>query len=125
MPYQIGPTSGTMEDAKERLGYYPRSSYVQELEDDHAGGRRPVGYPRSAWIFAALTLDQYKALVQTLLTLTTGEYSHEVYIETRDEWDNYQTYRAMMRLPDPETLDRWGETYKDVVLNFTLLEVIP
>jgi len=125
MPYQIGPTSSPLTDLKTQLGYYPASRYVQALEEDHGGGQRVVGYPRSIWTFSSLSVDQYKALVQTLLGFSTGEYSGEVYIETRDEWDTWSTYRTTMRLPAPGDLERWGEHYQDVVVDFVLLEVIP
>lgn len=125
MPYQIGPTSGSMEDLKERVGFYPSSVYVQALEDDHGGGLRVVGYPRSVWTFDALSLVDYQALVQTLLGFSAGEYSGEAYIETRDEWDTWTTYRTVMRLPAPADLDRWSDHVRELVLDFVLVEVIP
>lgn len=101
------------------FGYDPRSIYNPGAEAivTLAGTLDFVGYPRATWLFSALTIAQWSAL----LTLV-GAYSGEVYIETRDDVDGWYQWRALCRLPEPRTLDRWGGVYKNVEVEFLLLE---
>lgn len=124
MAYEIGDALLTLADVKELLGYYPRSAYAPgaELVNDHGGGLQVVGYPRSTWTFAALSVEDYETLLQTTLGFSTGQYGGEVYIETRDEFDNWLDFRAILRLPNPADLERHGAHYLNVQLTFVLLE---
>ncbi|MGC9397113.1 MAG: hypothetical protein ACP5J4_19895 [Anaerolineae bacterium] len=101
------------------FGYDPRSTYNPGAEGvlTLAGTLAYVGYPRATWRFAALTVEQWA----DLLTLVGG-YSGEIYIETRDDVDGWYQWRAIARLPEPRTLDRWGGVYRDVEVEFILLE---
>lgn len=125
MAYEIGDALLTLADVKELLGYYPRSAYAPgaELVNDHGGGLQVVGYPRSTWTFAALSIEDYEELLQTTLGFSLGQYSGECYICTRDEFDNWEDYYALLRLPNPATLERHGEHYLNLQLEFVLLEI--
>ena len=90
--------------------------------DDHGGGLVEVGYPRSVWIFSGILIATYKTAIQTTLSMTG--FSREVYILTRDEFDVWATYRAIIKLPAPETLERGTLHYINVSIEFVLLEVI-
>ena len=124
--YELGLTALTMTDADTLFGTYPRSSYAPgaELVNDHGGGLVAVGYPRSIWTWTAIPVTTYTSVIQTTLSFATGTYSGEVYLQTRDEFDAWTTYRAYLRLPNPQGLDRWGDKYRNVSWEFVLLEEI-
>lgn len=124
MAYEIGDALLTLVDVKTLLGFYPQSVYAPgaEFVTDHGGGLRVVGYPRSTWTFAALSVADYEDLLQTTLGFVTGQYSGEVYIATRDEFDNWADWRALLRCPFPGALERHGGHYLNVQLEFILLE---
>jgi hypothetical protein len=104
-----------------RFGYAPRATYAAGAERviTIAGTTADVGYPRATWTFAALTVAQWSAW-QTLV----GGYSGTVYIETRDDEDSWHVYRAVARLPDPATLDRWGGYYRNVTIELVLVATL-
>ncbi|MBN1261093.1 MAG: hypothetical protein JXB35_10470 [Anaerolineae bacterium] len=102
-----------------RFGVDPRSTYSPGAESKHTldGTLAYVGYPRSTWQFASLTIAQWSALK----TLASG-YSGTVYVETRDDDDTWNSWLAILRLPDPASLNRWGGKYLDVSLELILIE---
>ena len=125
MPYQLGLTEIGMVAATTWFGGFdPHSRYAPagELVQAHSGELVEQGYPVSTWVIDGISVVNYAALRSGLSM--TG-YSAEVYIETRDEDDVYNTYRSLLRLPNPVTLERWSEHYQDVELEFVLLELIP
>ena len=101
------------------FGYDPRSAYNPGAErlTTLAGTTVDIGYPRAVWTFAALTIAQWESLLDLV-----GAYSGEVYVETRDDVDDWYQWRAIARLPEPRTLDRWGGYYRGVEIEFVLLE---
>jgi len=101
------------------LGHAPRSTYNPGAErlTTLAGTTVDVGYPRAVWAFAALSIAQWSALRDLV-----GGYSGEVYVETRNDVDEWQQWRALARLPEPRTLERWGGYYRDVEIGLVLLE---
>ncbi len=102
------------------FGYDPRVTYNPgaEVVRDHGGGLQFVGYPRATWTFAVLSIEHWEDLLDLV-----GGYSGEVYVETRNDVDNWLTYRAIARLPEPRTLNRWGGYYRDVTIELILIEV--
>lgn len=100
------------------FGYDPRSTYNPGAErlTTLAGTTVDVGYPRAVWTFAALTVAQWEDLLELV-----GAYSGTVYIETRDDVDDWYQWLALARLPEPRTLNRWGGVYKDVEIEFLLI----
>jgi hypothetical protein len=123
MPYRIGDTSPLTDadNARALFGYDPRATYNPGAErlTTLAGTTVDVGYPRAVWTFAALTIEQW----DDLLTLVGG-YSGEVYVETRDDVDEFEEYRAIARLPEPRDLERWGGHYRNVNVELVLLALI-
>jgi len=123
MPYRIGATAPLDDNNNVEtvfgFGRDPRATYNPGAESvlTLAGTLAYVGYPRATWRFAALTIAQWA----DLLTLI-GDYSGEVYIETRNDIDEWAQWRALARLPEPRTLDRWGAHYREVEVEFLLLE---
>lgn len=125
MAYELGATEIAMVPATDWFGgYNPHSRYAPagELATAHSGELVEIGYPRSVWVVDGISVADYAAL-RTGLSITG--YSGEVYVETRDEDDAFAVYRALMRFPNPEGLERWSGYYQDVELEFVLLEVIP
>lgn len=101
------------------LGVDPKATYNpggQRLTT-LAGTTVDVGYPRVTWTFASITVAQWSSLLALV-----GTYSGEVYIETRDDEDSWAEWRAVVRLPESGTLQRWGGRYQNVVLEFLLVE---
>lgn len=100
------------------FGYDPRTTYNPGAERvvTLAGTTADVGYPRSVWTYALLTVAQWEALFDLV-----GGYSGEVYVEVRDDVDAWAEYRALCRLPEPRSLDRWGGYYQNIVIEFLLL----
>ncbi len=124
MPYRIGD-SIPLSDADNCValfGYDPRSTYNPGAERliTLAGLTVDVGYPRSVWTFAALTVEQWDDLLDIV-----GSYSGRVYIETRTDIDIFVVYRAIARLPEPRNLKRWGGVYQDVEIELILVEAVP
>jgi hypothetical protein len=101
------------------FGVDPRTTYNPGAErvTTLSGTTADVGYARSVWTFAALTIEQWEALLDIV-----GGYSGEVYVEVRDDIDDWYEYRAIARLPEPRTLDRWGGYYQNVSIEFVLIE---
>lgn len=121
MPYQIGTTQPGLQAASAVFGYDPKTTYSPggDLVATNAGTLQTVGFPRSVWSFASLSVSTYASIKSTYLS---GAYSGEVYIETRDEDDVYKQWHALLRLPNPVNLSRWGGRYQDIALEFVLLE---
>lgn len=53
--------------------------------------------------------------------LPTAYSSASCYVQTRNDLDYYATYSAICRFPEPESLERAGGKYLNVVLEFVLL----
>lgn len=121
MPYRVGAIYplGNPDNCTALFGHNPRSAYNPGAERviTLAGTTVDVGYPRSVWTFAALTVEQW----EDLLDIVDG-YSGMVYVETRNDVDEWTTYHAIARLPEPRNLDRWGGIYRDIEIEFVLLE---
>jgi hypothetical protein len=121
MPYRIGESAPLDDDdnCKTLFGYDPRSIYNPGAERllTLAGTTVDVGYPRSVWTFAVLGIELWEDLLDMI-----GGYSGEIYVETRDDVDTWYQYRALARLPEPRTLDRWGNCYRNVEILLVLLE---
>ena len=100
MPYRIGDAEplGDDDNCRALFGYDPRSTYNPGAErlTTLAGTTVDVGYPRAVWTFAALSIAQWGDLLDIV-----GGYSGEVYIETRDDVDEWGQWRALARLPEP------------------------
>lgn len=126
MAYGIGLTSGTIATAVALFGFDPASTYYPGGERiiTHAGSVAYTGYPRSVWKFGWINVATYDTLINTTLAFTAGTYSKAVYVTTRDEYDDEATYTAIMRLPEPAELKRWGEKYTDIELEFVLLGAV-
>ncbi len=121
MGYELGATVGTMVTAVTLCGTDPQATYSPGAErvTTVAGTLVDVGFPRVTWTFAALTVAQWGAL-GTLI----GGAAGVIYIQTRDDVDDWATYEVIARLPDPGTLTRWGGVYRDVTVEFVLLEAV-
>ena len=123
MPYRIGATASLNDDNNVEaifgFGRDPRATYNPGAEAvlTLAGTMVFTGYPRATWRFAALTVEQWEDILDLV-----GGYSGEVYIETRNDIDKWAQWRALARLPEPRTLDRWGGVYRGVEVEFLLLE---
>ena len=117
--YQIGDSAITLTPVAALLGTDPRGTYAPGGARDAtlAGTQVYVGYPRATWTFAFLTLAQWEELYDLC------GYSGQVYIETRDDQDTWDIYRAIANLPDVGSLDRWGGGYRNVALDLILVEV--
>lgn len=126
MSYKIGLSAGALVDASTVFGTDPASTYTPggERVTTHAGGVVYVGYPRSVWKFTLIPTATYETAIQTTLAFPVGSYSKVVYIQTRDEFDDEAIYQALLRLPEPAELKRWGEKYTDVELEFVLLGAV-
>ncbi len=108
-------------NAEDVFGYMPSSSYSPGERITDLSGLQPfVGYPRSKWKFQSIHRDKLAAF----FTLIGNVYSAQCYVRTRDTFDTWADYRAIVIIPDPAGLERWGEHYKDVVLEFILLEAV-
>jgi hypothetical protein len=123
MSYQMGATQGALQDVETVFGFGPRSTYAPGREEvvTVSGLGVYIGYPRVTWTFAALSVAQWQTLKTTL---GGGGLSAVCYIQTRNDLDVWGTYQAISRLPNPETLERWGGHYRDVVVEFSLLEAV-
>lgn len=120
MGYQIGGVgSGSLQPCLTVLGVEPRATYNPGAErvTTLAGTFAAVGYPRATWTFTVLEVTAW----DTLLALVGG-YSGEVLVETRNDVDDWAQWRALARLPEPRALERWGGFYRNVTLEFVLLE---
>jgi len=47
-------------------------------------------------------------------------YSSTCVVVTRSDVDNFRKWNAVIRMPNPKDLKRWGGDYEDVVLDFVL-----
>ena len=112
-PFVAADLCATRFDYDPQTTYNPGAGRVTNLD----GTTTDTGYARSVWTFAALSVAQWEALI-TLV----GGYSGEVYIETRDDVDNWYEWRALARLPEPRELTRWGGYYQNVSVEFLLIE---
>lgn len=112
--------------AQSVFGVAPSSSpkYGAELTPTGDGGQLWRGYPRTLWRFKAIPVATYTTAITSTLGITAGAAYGEVYVYTRNEYDTWAYYRAMLWLPDPTTLNRWGAHYLDVALEFVLLETV-
>lgn len=122
--YRVGTTS-TLTDAdlcRTRFGTDPRGTYNPGAErlTTLDGTTVDVGYPRATWRFIGLTYAYYEAW----LTLLGGAYSGVLYVETRDDVADWAVYRALIRLPEPATLNHWGGRYREVTVELVLLEEV-
>jgi hypothetical protein len=118
--YQIGTSIGTLADADTVFGVLPASQYNPGREvTTHAGTMIYRGYPRSTWVFNAIAVSVWDTVKTTYLA---GALSGETYITTRDDDDDWDSYRTIMTLPNPAGLRRWGEKYLDVKIEFVLVE---
>jgi len=118
--YQIGTSIVGLVNADTVFGVEPRSQYVPGVAvETHAGTIVYRGYPRSIWTFAAVDVTVWDTVKNTYLA---GELTGETYVTTRDDEDDWDSYRVIMRLPNPEDLDRWGEKYLDVEIEIVLVE---
>lgn len=121
MPYRISDASPLTDadNCKTLFGYDPRSTYNPgaEVVVTIAGTLAYVGYPRVTWTFPALSIELWEDLLELV-----GDYSGQVYIETRDDIDDWYDWRALARLPEPRTLDRYGGVYKNVEIELLLIE---
>lgn len=79
------------------------------------------GYPVSVWSWGWMTITEWTAFKTYVLG---GEYSAECYVETRDDDDSYSRYLAVIRLPDTSGIERWGERYLNVQLEFSLVSAV-
>lgn len=121
--YLIGVDVDNLVTAESLFGCEPASSpkpgaEVAQTSDAGAVWR---GYPRTTWLFAGVTVEDYGDAL-TALGFTAGDAALGVAIYTRDEFDSWEYYEAMLRLPDPATLERWSGVYKALPLEFILLE---
>lgn len=109
--------------AQSVFGVAPSSSYKYgaELTPTGDGGQLWRGYPRTVWRFKAIPVTTYATAIVTTLGITAGNASGIVYVYTRNEYDTWSYYQALLRVPDPTTLNRWGGHYLDVALEFILL----
>jgi len=121
MPYQIGTSQPTLEPVTGVVGFDPRATYAPGTDRPRTGSgtRLYRGYPIATWTFKAISIAVWDDLKTTYLG---GEHSGETYIETRDDEGNYTQWRAVMTLPDSADLNRWGEVYRDVTIEFLLIE---
>jgi hypothetical protein len=123
MPYRIGASTPLSDDdnAAVLFGYDPRSTYNPGAERlvTLAGTTVDVGYPRAVWTFAALTVEQWEDLLELV-----GGYSGEVYVETRNDIDEFDEYRTIARLPEPRDLERWGGYYQNITVELLLVEAV-
>lgn len=118
--YQIGTSLLTLVEAETVFGTQPASTYQPgDRLETFSGSLAYLGYPRSIWRFAAISVTDWASLRSTYLG---SEYSGEVYVRTRDDTDTWAEYRAILRLPDPATLQRWTEHYIDVDVELILVE---
>lgn len=125
MAYELGLTS-SMTAASTLFGFDPASVYYPGGERimTHAGSVVYTGFARSMWKFGWIDVTAYNTLINTTLAFTAGTYSKAVYVKTRNEYDTEATYTAIMRLPDPAELERWGEKYLNVEIEFVLTAVV-
>jgi len=109
--------------ARSVFGAPPASSpvYGAELVKTGDAGQLWRGYRRTVWTFAGIAVATYATAIVTTLGIPAGNASGIVYIYTRDEYDTWGYFQAMLRLPDPATLERWSGVYKNVALEFILL----
>jgi hypothetical protein len=118
--YQIGTSIATLANVDTVCGILPRSRYSPGKEiETHAGTRVYRGYPRSVWTFDALTVAVWDTLKNTYLG---GDLSGETYVTTRDDEDDWDSYRVIARLPTPDSLQRWGGRYLDIEIELILVE---
>jgi len=118
--YQIGTSIPALANADTVFGVLPRSEYSPGRQiETHAGTVINRGYPRTTWIFNAVTVAVWDTIKNTYLA---GELSGETYVTTRDDEDDWDSYRVIMRLPNPQGLRRWGGKYLDVEIEIILVE---
>ena len=120
--YLIGTDVDDLDRAVDVFGVEPASAPKPgaELVDRSDTGQSWRGYARTTWLFAGIAVADY-ADALTALGFTAGQASGEVVIYTRDEYDTWGYFEAMLRLPDPAGLERWSGVYKNVALEFVLL----
>ena len=121
--YLIGIDVDALSLASAVFGVAPASRYKAGAEFSLTSDAGQVwrGYPRAVWTFKAIPVATYTAAICTTLNITAGAASGAVVIYTRDEYDTWTYWNAILRLPDPATLDRWGAHYLNVSLEFILL----
>lgn len=102
--------------------YYPKSNYSLGDQARLASGALLYrGYARSTWEWARMSVAELKALRTFILN---GAQSGQCYILTRDADDVWDTFRAIVDFPDPQTLARWAEGYSPVTLTFYLVVAV-
>lgn len=118
--YKIGVAADDLDDARDVFGVDPASRYTPGRRVVALDGiARPVGYPRSTWLFALIDVEDWATIKTTYLG---GELSAEAYVETRDDEDTWAIWRALVTLPEPSTLTRWAGYYQNVAVELVLLE---
>jgi len=122
--YEIGTSVVGLAPAASVFGLTPRSRYMPgaERKTSLSGNVVYVGYARSVWAFDYVPVETWEAAIQTTLGFSSGQYSGEVYVTTRDEFDVFGVFHALMRLPAPDALERLGYTYRGIEIEFLLLE---
>lgn len=90
-----------------------------------AGTERAVGYARARWFIAAVDVTAWKA-ARLFLWGSYTAISGECLVETRDNNDVWDVYRALLNWPDTADMPRVasGGYYQDLVLPFVLLEAL-
>lgn len=120
--YLIGLDVDDLDRAVDLFGVEPSSAPKPgaELVERSDAGQVWRGYARTTWTFDGIAVADY-ADALTALSFTAGQAAGAVVIYTRDEFDTWCYFEAMLRLPDPATLERWSGVYKNVALEFVLL----
>jgi len=123
MAYLIGTDVDALYTAEAVFGVEPASKPKAgaELAEVSDGGQVWRGYPCTTWLFKAIPVATYKTAITTTLNIAAGAAYGDVVIYTRDEYDTFAYWEAIIRLPDPATLERWGAQYLNVALEFVLL----
>lgn len=121
--YLIGTDVDDLDRAVDLFGVEPASTYKPgaELAERSDAGQVWRGYPRVTWQFAGIAVATYATAIVTTLGIAAGAAAGAVVIYTRTEYDSWGYYEAMLRLPDPTTLERWSGVYKNIALEFVLL----
>lgn len=130
--FKIGPTQVGMIAAQTIFGcdpnydssrpFPPAAPGVEQIELLD-GTTSFVGYARAVWTLVDVIVARLVAGRQFALGSTTA-YSGQCYVRTLDADGAYKSYRAIARFPNPMTLERDGAIYKNVQINFILLEVV-
>jgi hypothetical protein len=121
--YLIGTDVDDLDRAVDLLGVEPSSAPKPgaELVPTGDAGQTWRGYARTTWLFDGIAVATYATAIVTDLGITAGDAAGFVVIYTRDEYDTWGYWNAVLRLPNPATLERWSGVYKNVALEFILL----